>query len=101
MSWQHHNFDQRDTLFTDLGVFEKFRDIYKKDVDYFVKQQTTLRRGTDQTPLNYVVRMNDVDVKFLPPHYRMSHLPRKDLLAYNWQLNEDRFSCTCTTYGDL
>ena len=34
--------------------------------------------------------MNDVDINFLSPHYRMSHLPRKDLLSYNWQLDEDK-----------
>jgi hypothetical protein len=33
--------------------------------------------------------MNKVEVKFLPQPYRLSHLPRKDLLHYNWQLNED------------
>ena len=34
--------------------------------------------------------MNEVDVNFLPLEYRVSHLPRKDLLSYNWQLNEDK-----------
>jgi len=71
-------------------VFDKFKKIYTDNVDYFVNQQTTLRRGTDQTPFNYIMRMNDVDIKFLPPHYRVSHLPRKDLLHYNWQLDEDK-----------
>ena len=71
-------------------VFEKFRKIYTENVDYFVDKQLTLRRGTDQTPFNYVLRMNNVDINFLSPHYRMSHLPRKDLLSYNWQLDEDK-----------
>jgi hypothetical protein len=61
-----------------------------KNCDEFVKIQSTLRRGTDQTPLNYVVSINKVDVNFLPLSYRVSHLPRKDLLSYNWQLEEDK-----------
>lgn len=70
-------------------VFDKFKEIYTNDADYFVEKQSTLRRGTDQTPFNYVMRMNDIDIKFLPMAYRVSHLPRKDLLNHNWQLKED------------
>ena len=31
-----------------------------------------------------------IDINFLPIESRMSHLPRKDLLHYNWQLDEDK-----------
>ena len=65
-------------------------EIYLDNADYFNHMQSTLRRGTDQTPFNYVISMNDIDVKFLPMEYRVSHLSRKELLGYNWQLNEDR-----------
>ncbi len=70
-------------------IFEKFKKIYVDNVDYFNHIQSTLRRGTDQTPFNYVVSMNNVDIKFLPMKYRVSHLPRKEFLNHNWQLNED------------
>ena len=39
--------------------------------------------------MNYVMDMNKVEIKFLPQPYRLSHLPRKDLLHHNWQLNEN------------
>ena len=71
-------------------IFEKFKQIYTERVDEFVNMQKTLRRGTDQTPMNYVMYMNNVDINFLPLAYRVSHLPRKDLLSHNWQLNEDK-----------
>ena len=32
----------------------------------------------------------NINVDILPMKYRMSHLHRKDLLTYNWQLNEDQ-----------
>ena len=68
----------------------KFKDKYMKNADEFIGLQKTVRRGTCQTPLNYVVQMSDIDVNFLPIPYRLSHLPRKDLLSYNWQLDEDK-----------
>ena len=71
-------------------LFMKFKDKYMKNADEFIELQKTVRRGTCQTPLNYVVQMSDIDVNFLPIPYRLSHLPRKDLLSYNWQLDEDK-----------
>jgi len=71
-------------------LFMKFKDKYMKNADEFIGLQKTVRRGTCQTPLNYVVQMSDIDVNFLPIPYRLSHLPRKDLLSYNWQLDEDK-----------
>ena len=64
--------------------------MYINNIDELTHIQGTLRRGTDQTPLNYVMSMNNVDMKFLPMKYRVSHLPRKEFLSYNWQLNEDK-----------
>ncbi len=71
-------------------VFEKFKQFYLENSDELLEIQFNLRRGTDQTPLNYFMYMNDIDINFLPMKYRVSHLPRKDLLQYNWQLNEDK-----------
>jgi len=70
-------------------VFERFKQFFLENSDELLNIQHTLRRGTDQTPINYFMRMNDVDIKFLNRGYRVSHLPRKDLLHHNWQLNED------------
>lgn len=59
--------------------------------DYAIRKvQNEVKRGTCQTPLNYVVQKLGIDINFLPTQYRMSHLPRKDLLHYNWQLDEDK-----------
>jgi len=71
-------------------IFKKFKDKYMSELNDFLELQTSVRRGTCQTPLNYVVQMSNIDVNYLPIPYRLSHLPRKDLLSYNWQLNEDR-----------
>ena len=34
--------------------------------------------------------MENIDVNYVPPSYRVSHLPRKEMLKYNWQLEEDK-----------
>ena len=71
-------------------LFKKFEKFYKDNVDELVKLQTkTVKRGTDQTPFNYVMQMNNVDINYLPKPFRLSHLYRKEMLGHNWQLNED------------
>ncbi len=68
----------------------KFKEKYLSNADEFVNLQKTVNRGTCQTPLNYVTQMNNVEINYLPNPFRMSHLPRKELLTYNNQLNEDK-----------
>ena len=71
-------------------VLDEFKNTYMNK-DYAIRKvQSEVKRGTCQTPLNYVVQKLGIDINFLPVEYRMSHLPRKDLLNYNWQLDEDK-----------
>ena len=70
-------------------LFQKFKDKYVTNIDEFTKLQKTVRRGTDQTPFNYVVQMENTEMTFLPKPFRVSHLPRKEMLGPNWQLKED------------
>ena len=61
------------------------------NIDEFVELQTKkVIRGTCQTPLNYLVQMNNIDLTYLPKPYRLSHLYRKGMLVHNWQLEEDK-----------
>jgi hypothetical protein len=75
---------------THKSLFAKFKQNYIDNHEEFLRLQKTVRRGTDQTPLNYIVQLNNIDVTPLPNEYRVSHLQRKDLLSYNWQLNESK-----------
>ena len=71
-------------------LFKEFEKFYIENIDEFIDLQTNkVKRGTCQTPLNYFIQMNGMKLHILPPAYRLSHLPRKDLLAHNWQLKED------------
>ena len=57
--------------------------------------QTTLRKGTDQTPVNYLVKKSECDVKLMNKKWNLTHLNRKELLmnfkfvnaGYIWHFN--------------
>lgn len=71
-------------------LFKNFEIMFYENKEKILELQSTVRRGTDQTPLNYFLQMNNVTIDTLPLQYRVSHLHRKDLLNHNWQLNEDQ-----------
>jgi hypothetical protein len=74
------------------NIFLEFKDLYLNNVDEFVElQDKTVRKGTEQTPLNYWVQKNGVELNLdLPFTFKLTHIHRKDMFGYNWQLNEDR-----------
>ena len=69
-------------------LFKEFEKFYLDNFDEFYKLQTqTVKRGTCQTPLNYLIQMNDIKVDFLPQTFRLSHLHRREALRHNWQMD--------------
>ena len=69
-------------------VNESHRWFFDEMKDYYNSDPTTIRRaiekvqaGTDQTILNYKLRMHGVDVKILPPCYNLQDLWRKNLIV--------------------
>ena len=72
-------------------IFQSFKQHYFDNVDNFVYlQDEGVRKGTEQTPLNYWVQIHDVELNLdLPFVYKLTHIHRKDMFGYNWQLEED------------
>ena len=72
-------------------IFLEFKDLYLNNVDKFVElQDKIVRKGTEQTPLNYWVQKNAVELNLdLPFSYKLTHIHRKDMFKNNWQLQED------------
>jgi len=71
-------------------LFMSFKQLYYDNVDTFVKlQDEIVRKGTEQTPLNYLAQIQGVDVKFLSPAWKLTHINRKEMFQHNWQLQED------------
>ena len=72
-------------------LFTQLKNLYYDYTDILIKlQDETVKKGTEQTPLNYLIQLNKIDVNIdLPISFKLSHLHRKELLGHNWQLNED------------
>ena len=66
-------------------LFQGFKQFYIDNIDEFIKlQDETVKKGTEQTPMNYWLQTNQVDVNIdLPLPFKLTHLQRKTLFNYN------------------
>ena len=63
---------------------------YNNKIGLIKLQDEIVKKGTDQTPFNYLLQKNNVDVNMdLPKTYNLNHMDRYDWFHHNWQLNED------------
>mgnify|MGYP001329419346 CR=1 FL=1 len=71
--------------------FKDLKNMYLEKQDDFIKlQDEVVRKGNDQTPVNYLLQMSGIDVKLdLPFTFNLRHINRKEMFNYNWQLKED------------
>ena len=71
--------------------FKSFKELYYDNVDTFVElQDKIVNKGTEQTPMNYWLQINKIDVNLeLPLAYKLTHMHRRDLLGHNWQIEGD------------
>lgn len=72
--------------------FKSFKLLYETNKEFFIKAQDSIvKKGTEQTPLNYWLQINNVDIKTdLPVSFKLTHLHRKELFSYNWQLEQNQ-----------
>ena len=78
------------TLFSngEVQIFNKsHRKFLKQVIDYYFDNKDSLQHvtntygiGTDQTPMNFLLRMHDIDVKLLPYEFNMQDMFRKEIL---------------------
>jgi len=59
--------------------------LYLDNVDEFVElQDKIVRKGTEQTPLNYWLQMNHVEMNLdLPFSFKLTHIHRKDMFKHS------------------
>jgi len=72
--------------------FESFKKLYIDNMDMFIEaQDETVKKSTEQTAINYWLQMQNIDVNLdLPLAFKLTHLHRKEMFSYNWQLNVDQ-----------
>jgi hypothetical protein len=71
---------------------EKLKEFYFKNYDEIIKLQNTIKRGTDQPVINYLLDIEKIPTAFnsLSNDYFIMHMNRFNWFHYNWQLNEDK-----------
>jgi len=71
--------------------FKSLKELYLEKKDTFIRlQDKDVRKGNDQTPVNYWLQINNIDMKLdLPMAYNLRHMNRKEMFGSNWQLKED------------
>ena len=73
-------------------LINNFKQFYIDNIDEFIRlQDVTVKKGNEQTSMNYWLQTNNVDLNIdLPLPFKLTHLQRKELFNYNWQLDEDK-----------
>ena len=71
--------------------FKSLKELYLDKKDTFIRlQDQDVRKGNDQTPVNYWLQINNIEMKLdLPMAYNLRHMDRKEMFGVNWQLKED------------
>ena len=72
--------------------FESFKQLYYNNIDTFIKlQDQTVQKGTEQTPFNYWLQINNINMKLdLPKGFKLTHMHRSELFNHNWQDGDDK-----------
>jgi hypothetical protein len=76
------------------SLCKKIINFWEENQEKLVSLQNNLRKGTDQTPVNYIVKQSS-DVKYLNKKWNLTHLNRKEILnnfmfidcGYIWHFN--------------
>ena len=61
--------------------FDSMREFYFKNKDTIQFIQKSYGIGTDQTPLNFMLKLHDIDVKLLSYKYNMTCMLKKEILG--------------------
>lgn len=74
--------------------FKEIVKLYWQNQDWLIESQTKIiKLGTDQTPVNYLAQIHNIDINLeLPFVYDLTHIHKKEMFGYNWQLKEDTTS---------
>lgn len=91
-------FDLKKYINCGAAIINKKHKTFLKIVkNFFIENQNVLveaeshiiKKGTDQTPFNYLLQFQKVDVNLeLPFTWNARHLDRRELHSYNWQLEQ-------------
>ena len=67
-------------------IFDQLINFYQENKD---KLDLIKGVGKVQTVLNFMLKKNNVKIKYLPPTWNLFSIHKKDMFKHNWQLQED------------
>ena len=79
--WEYGNSGSQIVNDKHRDFFQHMRDFYFENIDNINMIQQKWGTGTDQTPLNFNLNLQNVDVKLLPYKYNMGCMIKKEVLA--------------------
>ncbi len=86
------------------AFFSSMISLYNNNKKNFIQMQEQFHTGTDQTPLNFMLQMNNVDVKLLPYEFNMTDMPRKEILNHDLTMTDIgwvyHFNCIPNNQGN-
>lgn len=70
-------------------------DFWDNNNEQLIHLQNTISKGTDQTPVNYILKNSKFEVNYLPKIFNLTHFNRKEILqdlmfidcGYIWHFN--------------
>ena len=64
--------------------FDSLKELYEDKKETFIRlQDHDVRKGNDQTPVNYWLQINKIEMKLdLPMSYNLRHMNRKEMFNY-------------------
>ena len=76
-------------------VCENIVNFWEINSGELIMIQNTISKGTDQTPVNYIVKDSEFDITYLPKTFNLTHFNRKEILenlmfidvGYVWHFN--------------
>jgi hypothetical protein len=76
-------------------IIKNMLKFWDDNSDELIYLQNNLKKGHDQTPINYMVKQMGFDINYLPKTFNLTHLNRKEILqdfvfidcGYVWHFN--------------
>lgn len=93
-TWEYFNGGFQITNKTHKPFYDKVKNFYVSNIDTINQLNDQIKAGTDQTIINYLTKLFDVEVKYLPECYNLQDLFRKNLLHipnHSWFSDELHF----------
>ncbi len=93
-TWKYFNGGFQITNKTHKPFYDKVKNFYLQHIETINQLNDQIKAGTDQTIINYLTQLFNVDINYLPECYNLQDMFRKNLLhipGHSWFTDELHF----------